>query len=119
MHDQLYQRQEEWNGEATSNPKKLFMAYATGLALDVKKFEECFDSQKYQRQIDANRAEAERRQLNSTPTFIIGKRVIPGNMPYDHFKAYVDSALAEKKTAAPATAATPTTAPATAGATKR
>jgi len=114
MHDQLYSRQEEWNGEATSNPKKLFMAYATGLALDVKKFEECFDSEKYKRQIDANRAEAERRQLNSTPTFVIGKRVIPGNLPFDHFKAYVDSALAEKKSAG-----TTAIAPAPAGATKR
>lgn len=118
MHDQLYARQEEWNGEATSNPKKLFMAYATGLALDVKKFEECYDSQKFQREIDANRLEAERRQINSTPTFVIGKRVIPGNLPFDHFKAYVDSALAEKKAAAP-TAAAPATAAPAAGATKR
>jgi protein-disulfide isomerase len=111
MHDQLYSHQEEWNGMATSNPKKMFMAYATGLALDVNRFEQCFDSKKYQRQIEANRAEAERRQVNSTPTFIIGKRMIPGNLPYDAFKANVDSALAEARgtakaaTAAPATAA--------------
>jgi protein-disulfide isomerase len=102
MHDQLYARQEEWNGRATSNPKKLFMAYATGLALDAKKFEECYDAKKYQRQIDANRLEAERRQVNSTPTFVIGKRVIPGNLPYDKFKSYVDSALAEVKASAAA-----------------
>ena len=117
MHDQLYSHQEEWNGQATSNPKKLFMAYATGLALDVNKFEECFDSEKYKREIDANRLEAERRQINSTPSFVIGKRVIPGNLPYDAFKAYVDSALAEKK-AAGTTAAATTPAP-PAGATKR
>lgn len=119
MHDRLYAGQEEWNGEATGNPKKLFMAYATGLGLDVAKFEQCFDSQKYQRQIEANKAEAERRNLNSTPTFIIGKRVVPGNMPYDVFKAYVDSALAEVpagKSAATAAAPAPTPAPAPAGA---
>ena len=107
MHDRLYANQSEWNGEATSNPKKLFMAYATGLALDTKKFEDCFDSQKYQRQIEANKAEAERRQINSTPTFVIGKRVIPGNIPYDMFKAYVDSAIAEAKAATSTAAATP------------
>jgi protein-disulfide isomerase len=116
MHDQLYSHQEEWNAQATRNPKKLFMAYATGLALDVTKFEECYDSQKYRRQIDANRLEGERRQVNSTPTFIIGNRVVPGNLPYDVLKAYVDSAKAQGGTAATAApAAAPATAAPTAG----
>jgi protein-disulfide isomerase len=105
MHDRLFAGQEEWNGQATSNPKKVFMAYATGLGLDTKKFEECFDAQKYQRQIEANKAEAERRQVNSTPTFVIGTKVIPGNLPFDVFKAYVDSAMTQAGTAkAPAAA---------------
>jgi len=119
MHDQLYANQSEWNGQSTSNPKKYFMAYATGLALDMGKFEDCFDSQKYQRQIEANKAEAERRQINSTPTFVIGKRVIPGNIPYDMFKAYVDSALAEAKAAPKTAAATPVAAGAAAPTARR
>ena len=115
MHDQLYANQTEWNGEATSRPKGLFVNYAKGLGLDADKFEQCLDAEKYRPQIEANAAEAERRQINSTPTFVIGKRVIPGNIGYDVFKAYVDSALAEAKAAAPATASAAAPTPVAAG----
>jgi protein-disulfide isomerase len=102
MHDRLLAGQGDWNGEATSRPKGVFVGYAKELGLDQAKFEACFDSQKFAPQVEANRQEAIRRNINSTPTFVIGKRVIPGNIPYDNFKAYVDSALAESKVAAPA-----------------
>jgi protein-disulfide isomerase len=97
MHDQLYANQTEWNGEATSRPKKFFVNYAKALGLDADKFEQCMDAEKYRPQIEANASEAERRQVTATPTFVIGKRVIPGALGYDAFKAYVDSALAEAK----------------------
>ncbi len=101
MHDRLMAGQGEWNGEATSRPKGVFVGYAKELGLDQAKFESCFDTQKFAPQVESNRQEAIRQNINSTPTFVIGKRVIPGNIPYDNFKAYVDSALAEGKAAAP------------------
>ena len=102
MHDRLFASQDQWNGEATSRPKDLFVGYAKAIGLDAAKFESCYDAQKYAPQIEANKQEAIRRAVNSTPTFVIGKRMIPGNLPYDVFKAYVDSAAAEAKVAAPA-----------------
>ena len=94
MHDRLFAGQFEWNGEATSNPKKFFKGYATELALDVPKWEQCFDSNAKRNEIAANKREGEKRAISQTPTFVIGRKVLPGALPYDQFKAYVDTAAA-------------------------
>jgi protein-disulfide isomerase len=104
MHDQLFSAQDQWNGEATSRPKSVFKGYAETIGLDVAKWEQCFDDQKFLRNIQASRAEAERRMVGQTPSFIIGSRIIPGSISYDKFKAYVDSAKAELPPAAAAPA---------------
>ena len=92
MHDRLYYGQPEWNTEATGNPKKIFLQYAKELGLDTGAWEKCFDEQRHLSRILGNRAEGERRQVRSTPTFVIGTKMIPGAISYDQFKAYVDSA---------------------------
>ena len=91
MHDRLFQSQDEWNGEATEQPKPFFRRYASEIGLDVPKWESCYDSRKYQKRIEANLAEGLRRGVNSTPTFIIGKKVYPGMRSYDEMKRLVDS----------------------------
>jgi protein-disulfide isomerase len=106
MHDQLFTNQPEWNGEATDNPKKIFLGYVKTLGMNTDTWEKCFDAQTHQSRILANQAEGNRRKVQSTPTFVIGTRLIPGAMSYDVFKAYVDSAAKE----APATAKTDTAA---------
>ena len=103
MHDELFRNQPEWNGEATDNPKKIFLGYVKSLGMNTDTWEKCFDSQAHQSRILANQAEGNRRKVQSTPTFVIGTRLIPGAMSYDVFKAYVDSAAKE----APAAAAKP------------
>ncbi len=108
MHDQIFEGQDKWNGEATSRPKGIFKDYAKAIGLDVGKWEQCFDDQKFVKEIQANRAEGERRFIGSTPTFIIGTKMIPGSISYDKFKAYVDSAKAEAPAPAPSAGASPT-----------
>jgi protein-disulfide isomerase len=95
MHDKLFAGQTEWNTQATSNPKRVFARYAQEIGLNDSQWEQCFDSQKHSRRIQANKAEGERRQVRSTPTFIIGSRMIPGALPYDMLKALVDSAATQ------------------------
>ncbi len=95
MHDELFRNQPEWNGEATDNPKKIFLGYVKSLGLNSDTWEKCFDAQAHQSRIMANQAEGTRRKVQSTPTFVIGTRMIPGGMSYDAFKAYVDSATKE------------------------
>ncbi|MBX3173611.1 MAG: DsbA family protein [Gemmatimonadaceae bacterium] len=89
MHDRLFQGQYEWNTQATRSPKRVFERYARDLSLDVRRWNECYDSEKMLPQILANRNEANRLRVGSTPTFIIGGRMIAGAIPYDQFRAMV------------------------------
>jgi protein-disulfide isomerase len=92
MHDRLFGTQDQWNTQATDNPKPFFEKYASDLGLDTKAWETCFDARKHQGRILANMNEGEKRQVGSTPTFIIGNKSYPGALPYDALKAIVDSA---------------------------
>jgi protein-disulfide isomerase len=110
MHDRVFASQDRWNGEATNNPKKVFQQLATESALDVAKWETCFDSQEHYPRIKANQLEGVRRGVGQTPSFIIGNTLYPGNIPFDEFRKYVEAAAAEaaksaKPTKAPAAAA--------------
>lgn len=100
MHDRLFQGQNEWNGEATSNPKKVFAGYVRALGLDEDAWEKCFDDRKHLPRIQASIAEGNKLRVPSTPTFVINGKMRPSALPYDVIKAMVDSAAA----AAPATA---------------
>ena len=93
MHDTLFANQDRWNGEATSRPKSLFMGYARELGLNEGQFEKCWDDRKYQSRIASNRAEAERRQVLQTPSFIIGNKLIAGALGYDEIKKLVTDAI--------------------------
>lgn len=95
MHDLIFANQDRWATQATRRPKAIFSSLAESLELNMGQWNECFDSRKYLNQIAANQREAERRGVRSTPTFIIGSRMIANAMSWDSFKAFVDSALAE------------------------
>ena len=74
----------------------------------LQQYQACVDSQKYIPQIRGNLAEAARRGVSWTPTFIIGTKQVRGAISYDEFKADVDEALAQARasTKTPATPAT-------------
>ena len=92
MHDQIFGAQDQWNTQATDNPKPMFMSYAKAVGLDMTQFEACYDAEKHQKRIVANFAEGERRKVNSTPTFIVGDQQVANAMSYDELKKLVDEA---------------------------
>ncbi|MBX9928693.1 MAG: DsbA family protein [Gemmatimonadaceae bacterium] len=102
MHDAIFLRQNDWNGIATSSPKKVLKEIAGQVGLDVAAWESCFDSQKHYSRIRANQLEAERRGVGQTPTFIVGGKMIPGAVSFDELQKYVAEAT---PAAAPATKA--------------
>ncbi len=95
MHDRIFMGQPDWNGQATRNPKGVFEKYVKEIGLDGAAWESCYDEEKHRAQIQAHYDEAVRRQVQSTPTFIIGKRMLSGTQSYDQIKLQVDSATAE------------------------
>lgn len=89
MHDRIFLGQHEWNTQATRRPKKVLEGYAAAVGLELSRWNECYDSERMLPQILANRTEAERLRINSTPTFIIGNRLVPGPIAFDQFRSFV------------------------------
>lgn len=105
MHDLIFAGQFDWNTQATRNPKRVLERYVNQLGLDNAKWSECFDSGRMLPQILANRDEAARLRVRSTPSFVIGTQLVEGSITYDTFKKYVEEARAA---ATQATSASPT-----------
>ena len=96
MHDAIFAGQDQWNGQATGNPRKVLDGYANTLGLDMKVYGSCFSSQKNLPRIQAHKAAGDARGVNSTPTIIIGDRVYPGGVRFDALKKIVDSLTAAR-----------------------
>lgn len=111
MHDRLFAGQLDWNTEATSNPEPVFDGYARAIGLDVSKWKTCFDAHRHLKRILGNRREGAAYHVEETPTFVIGGKMLAGPLPYDVFRAYVDSAELRVAAASIARAADSTTAP--------
>ena len=94
MHDALFMGQIEWNGIATSNPRKVISGYAEKLGLEMAKWNACMDANTHSERIRANYALGMTKQVASTPTFFINGQAYPGALPYDDIKKAVDAALA-------------------------
>jgi protein-disulfide isomerase len=101
MHDAIFANQDRWATQRTSNPRGVIDPLAQQVGLDVDRYRQCMDSQRFLANIQAHRRAAERYRVASTPSFVIGGKVYPGSLPYDEFKRRVDEARA----AAPAPAA--------------
>jgi protein-disulfide isomerase len=101
MHDAIFATQDRWATQATGNPRGVIDPLAQRLGLDMARYDQCMDSQKYLANIQAHRRAAERYRISSTPSFVIGGRVHPGSLTYDEFKRRVDEARAAALPAAP------------------
>ncbi len=111
MHDAIFGGQDAWGlqpdgaTQVTNNPTPIFAGYAKAIGLNLPQWQKCYDSRKYQSRIDANMAEAFRRNVNQTPSFFInGQAMTPGAVTYDDLKKAVDAATAARS-AAPKTGA--------------
>jgi protein-disulfide isomerase len=103
MHDAIFESQDQWDGEATSNPNKVLKQVASKIAgLDMNKFNDCLDNKKTQPRIQAHYQLATERKISATPTFYIGQQKFEGFLSYDDMKQKVDEALAKLGPVAPA-----------------
>jgi len=94
MHDAIFANQGNWNTQATTDPRKVLREIARTVGLDDAAWMECFDSGRMLPQIAANRAEAERLRVSSTPSFRIGDRISAGALTFDQIKEAVQQETA-------------------------
>lgn len=111
MHDRLFAGQNDWRTPipgydgGTDDPRPLFAGYAQAIGLDAARWGQCYDGRQHLQRLAAHRAEAERAQVQATPTFMVGARQLQGPQPFDALRALVDSARAAAAPAAGAPAA--------------
>lgn len=86
MHDLLIKRSPKLDRES-------LIGYAKELGLDVKKFTEALDTQKFKKEIDADLKMATDMDLYNTPTFYINGRQVVGDRPFAYFKKIIDEEL--------------------------
>jgi protein-disulfide isomerase len=90
----LFDNQSEW-GES-GNPEEHFEKYANELSLDVDKFLDDIKDKKYEDKVKKDIADGNAVGVNSTPTFFINGQRQAGGLPYDQFKAKIESAINSK-----------------------
>ena len=90
----IFRSQDQWSGSRQPLAELARVAKLGGMSeTDV---EECLKLQELLDGIRRNAASAqETYKVNSTPTFIIGKEIISGAMPYETFKKVFDKALSK------------------------
>lgn len=87
--------------QADLSPKGID-GFARNVGLDMQRFHACVAAHKYAADIARNRAEADRLELNGTPSFIIGRTAngvltgqrVAGSLPYDNFNEGLKALLA-------------------------
>lgn len=115
MHDVIFEKQSEWGESAEAAGK--FKSYSKQVGLDVKKFNACFDSKKYEDEIQKDLIDGVAVGIQGTPgSFLNGKEVagfcwaqnrnngkyewqkMSGAMPYETvLKPAIEAELAGKK----------------------
>lgn len=85
-HDALFERQAKLS---TLD----FVALAGELGLDKAKFKQCFDGKKYEGEVRKDYNDGVAAGVTGTPTSFLNGKILQGALPYESFKAAIDTAL--------------------------
>lgn len=92
--DVLFKQQKRWAFSDTPRDDLEKLARLAGMSSED--FEACLDDEKLQKAILARAQEAQNKyKIKATPSFVIGERVIQGNMALEDFREVIDKALAD------------------------
>lgn len=78
MNSKLYENQSQW--EQKSNALEIFTSYAQELGLDVEKFKESVQSNKFAAKIKQDQVDGTSLGVNATPTFYINGQKFTGSL---------------------------------------
>jgi protein-disulfide isomerase len=99
MHDALFANQAKW--ETLPSPASFFESLARGAGVDVTRWRQCVESRKMTPLILADQDRARVAHAASTPSFIIGDKLLVGAQPIEALRSAIDSALAKSKKPTP------------------
>jgi protein-disulfide isomerase len=99
MHDALFNTQSKW--EALPSPAAFFDSLAHAQGVDTARWRQCVQSGKMKSWIQADHDRAQTAGAASTPSFIIGDKLLVGAQPIAEMRRAIDSALVKAKKATP------------------
>ena len=94
-HDGLFATQAQWT--PMDDPRVVLDSLARSVGLDAGAWTQCYESQRMLPLIRADRDRAVAGGVQSTPSFLIGGRVIPGAVAIDAMRPIIDSAVARDR----------------------
>jgi protein-disulfide isomerase len=83
----LYDNQSDLSRQALED-----LARKTGI--NVREFDRCLDSERYQRDIEADVTAGKRSRIDGTPAFLINGRLYSGALSFEKFQSIIDADLA-------------------------
>lgn len=92
MHDWLFNNVESWV-YAADPLSAIVQGAATANQLDAGRLEKCLRQERYYSHIQGIAADAARRGIQGTPSFLIGDTPLIGNWPYEKFREIIEEAL--------------------------
>lgn len=99
MHDALFNTQSRW--EALPAPASFFDSLARAQGVDVARWRQCVQSGKMRSWIQADHDRAQTAGAGSTPSFMIGDKLLVGAQPIEELRRAIDSARVKSKKATP------------------
>ena len=99
MHDALFTNQAKW--ETLPAPAAFFESLARGAGVDVARWRQCVQSRKMTPLIMADQDRARVAGAASTPSFMIGDKLLVGTQPIENLRSAIESALAKSKKPTP------------------
>ena len=99
MHDALFNTQSKW--EALPAPASFFDSLARAQGVDVARWRQCVQSGKMKTWIQADHDRAQTAGAGSTPSFMIGDKILVGAQPIEELRRAIDSARVKSKKATP------------------
>lgn len=94
-HDMVYTNQSILFYSGVTYIDKYLEAFADALGLDMRQFNKCVDDGENRERMLQDGIDAQAAGINSTPSFLINGTYTRGNLPYEDFQAYIDTALSE------------------------
>jgi protein-disulfide isomerase len=91
MHDALFSTQTTW--EALPSPATFFDSLARAQGVDDDRWRQCVQSGKMKTWIQADHDRAQGAGAASTPSFMIGDRLLVGAQPIEELRRAIDSAM--------------------------
>jgi protein-disulfide isomerase len=99
MHDALFNTQSRW--EALPAPASFFDSLARAQGVDVARWRQCVQSGKMKTWIQADHDRAQTAGAGSTPSFMVGDKLLVGAQPIEELRRAIDSAQVKSKKTTP------------------